>query len=142
MKIFSTYGFFLFPKLLILTLVISFGLAGCSSAVNPVDFYSDIFQSKAARSDVLKADVENRAHSDFILRGGSLSRLPSLQTDEGLPLSRLSRLRQNFFQNLLLITKRSHRRKIKLNSRRKRLPFLVYLAWCSRLAISLPQLKV
>ena len=84
MKIFSTYGFFLFPKLLILTLVISFGLKGCSSAVNPLDVYSDIFQSKAVRSDVLKADVQNRAHSDFILRGGSLSRLPSLQTDEGI----------------------------------------------------------
>ena len=84
MKIFSTYSFFLFPKLLILTLVISFWLAGCSSAVNPLDIYSDNFQGKAARSDVLKADVENRAHSDFILRGGSLSRLPSLQTDEGI----------------------------------------------------------
>lgn len=84
MKIFSTYGFFLFPKLLILTLVISFGLAGCSSAVNPLDIYTDIFQTKAERSNVLKADVENRAHSDFILRGGSLSRLPSLQTDEGI----------------------------------------------------------
>ena len=84
MKIFSTYGFFLFPKLLILTLVISFWLAGCSSAVNPLDIYSDNFQGKAARSDVLKADVENRAHSDFILRGGSLSRLPTLQTDEGI----------------------------------------------------------
>ena len=84
MKIFSTYGFFLFAKLLILTLVISFWLAGCSSAVNPLDIYSDNFQGKAARSDVLKADVENRAHSDFILRGGSLSRLPTLQTDEGI----------------------------------------------------------
>ena len=84
MKIFSTCSFFLFPKLLILTLMISFGLAGCSSAVNPLDIYSDIFQSKAERSNVLKADVENRAHSDFILRGGSLSRLPSLQTDEGI----------------------------------------------------------
>ena len=84
MKIFSTYSFFLFPKLLILTLVISFWLAGCSSAVNPLDIYSDNFQGKAARSDVLKADVENRAHSDFILRGGSLSRLPTLQTDEGI----------------------------------------------------------
>ncbi|MEC6998343.1 MAG: hypothetical protein VXW88_03080, partial [Pseudomonadota bacterium] len=52
--------------------------------MNPLDIYSDIFQSKAARSDVLKADIENRAHSDFILRGGSLSRLPSLQTDEGI----------------------------------------------------------
>lgn len=84
MKIFSTYGFFLFTKFLILTLVISFVLAGCSSAVNPLNIYSDIFQGKVARSDVLKADVENRAHSDFILRGGSLSRLPSLQTDEGI----------------------------------------------------------
>ena len=84
MKIFSTYGFFLFSKLLILMLVISFWLAGCSSAVNPLGIYSDIFQSKAVRSDVLKADVQNRAHSDFILRGGSLSRLPSLQTDEGI----------------------------------------------------------
>ena len=84
MKIFSTYGFFLFSKLLILMLVISVWLAGCSSPVNPLDIYSDIFQSKAERSNVLKADVENRAHSDFILRGGSLSRLPSLQTDEGI----------------------------------------------------------
>ena len=84
MKIFSTHGFFLFPRLLIFMLVISFGLAGCSSSLNPLDIYSDNFQGKAARSNVLKADVENRAHSDFILRGGSLSRLPSLQTDEGI----------------------------------------------------------
>jgi hypothetical protein len=87
MKIFSTYGFSLSPKLLILTFSVSFGLAGCSSvtnALNPGNIYSDIFQNKAARSDVLKADVENRAHSDFILRGGSLSRLPSLQTNDGI----------------------------------------------------------
>ena len=84
MKIFSTHGFFLFPKLLIFMLVISFGLAGCSSSLNPLDIYSDNFQGKAARSNVLKADVENRAHSDFILRGGSLSRLPSYKTDEGI----------------------------------------------------------
>jgi len=87
MKISSTYGFSISPKLLISALVISFGLAGCSSvtnALNPGDTYGDIFQSKAARSDVLKADVENRAHSDFILRGGSLSRLPSLQTGDGI----------------------------------------------------------
>jgi len=87
MKIFSIYGFFRSLKPLILALVISFGMAGCSSvtnALNPGNIYSDIFQSKSSRSDVLKADVENRAHSDFILRGGSLSRLPSLQTDEGI----------------------------------------------------------
>lgn len=87
MKIFSIYGFSRSLKPLTLTLVISFGLAGCSSvtnALNPGNIYSDIFQSKSPRSDVLKADVENRAHSDFLLRGGSLSRLPSLQTDEGI----------------------------------------------------------
>ena len=87
MKIFSIYGFARSLKPLIFTLVISFGLAGCSSltsALNPGNIYSDIFQNKSSRSDVLKADVENRAHSDFILRGGSLSRLPSLQTDEGI----------------------------------------------------------
>ena len=87
MKIFSIYGFARSLKPLILTLVISFGLAGCSSltsALDPGNIYSDIFQNKSSRSDVLKADVENRAHSDFILRGGSLSRLPSLQTDEGI----------------------------------------------------------
>ena len=87
MKIFSIYGFSRSLKPLILTLVISFGLAGCSSvtnALNPGNISNDVFQSKSSRSDVLKADVKNRAHSDFLLRGGSLSRLPSLQTDEGI----------------------------------------------------------
>ena len=87
MKIFSTYNFSCSLKLPFLALILSFGLAGCSSvtnALNPGNIYSDIFQNKSSRSDVLKADVENRAHSDFILHGGSLSRLPSLQTDEGI----------------------------------------------------------
>ena len=87
MKIFSTYNFSCSLKLPFLALILSFGLAGCSSvtnALNPGNIYSDIFQNKSSRSDVLTADVENRAHSDFILRGGSLSRLPSLQTDEGI----------------------------------------------------------
>ena len=87
MKIFSTYNFSCFLKLPFLALILSFGLAGCSSvtnALNPGNIYSDIFQNKSSRSDVLTADVENRTHSDFILRGGSLSRLPSLQTDEGI----------------------------------------------------------
>ena len=87
MKIFSTYNFSCSLKLPFLALILSFGLAGCSSvtnALNPRNIYSDIFQNKSSRSDVLKADVENRAHSDFILHGGSLSRLPSLQTDEGI----------------------------------------------------------
>ena len=87
MKIFSTYNFSCSLKLPFLALILSFGLAGCSSvtnALNPGNIYSDIFQNKSSRSDVLTADVENRAHSDFILHGGSLSRLPSLQTDEGI----------------------------------------------------------
>ena len=87
MKIFSTYNFSCSLKLPFLALILSFCLAGCSSvtnALNPGNIYSDIFQNKSSRSDVLTADVENRAHSDFILRGGSLSRLPSLQTDEGI----------------------------------------------------------
>ena len=90
MNIFSAYSSRL-PRRAVFVVTISIGLAaglmGCSSVpdvLNPSNIYGDVFQNKSSRSDVLEADVENRAHSDFILRGGALSRLPSLQTNEGI----------------------------------------------------------